>query len=155
MRTKGSSELRLIAHRGNLEGPQPSRENHPSYIDEAIGLGFDAEVDLWVEGKDFFLGHDEPKHLIDSEWLRNRQEHLWVHCKNREAIDSVYGTQIHWFFHENDPFTITSRGVIWAFPGKFLLRGQYVYLEFGQGRRDIPANAYGVCGDDIISIQNL
>jgi hypothetical protein len=37
----------LIAHRGNLDGPNPSMENHPDYIDAAINAGFHVEVDLW------------------------------------------------------------------------------------------------------------
>ena len=29
-----------IAHRGNTDGPNPNRENDPTYIDEAINAGF-------------------------------------------------------------------------------------------------------------------
>jgi hypothetical protein len=50
----------LISHRGNLNGPNPERENHPDYIWEALRAGFEVEIDVWwVEGK-FKLGHDEP-----------------------------------------------------------------------------------------------
>ena len=31
----------FISHRGNLNGPEPLRENCPSYIDEALRAGYD------------------------------------------------------------------------------------------------------------------
>ena len=37
----------LISHRGNLNGPDPSKENKPSYITNAIRTGFQVEVDFW------------------------------------------------------------------------------------------------------------
>jgi hypothetical protein len=48
----------LISHRGNINGKQPSKENHPLYIFEAIKQGFQVEIDVWfIDGK-FKLGHD-------------------------------------------------------------------------------------------------
>ena len=38
--------MHLIAHRGNISGPNPKRENTPEYIEEAIEKGFD--VVYWV-----------------------------------------------------------------------------------------------------------
>ena len=35
----------LISHRGNIDGKIVERENHPEYIDEAIALGYDVEID--------------------------------------------------------------------------------------------------------------
>ena len=44
--------MKLISHRGNLEGPNPERENHPDYIYGALQAGYDVEIDVWwVEGK--------------------------------------------------------------------------------------------------------
>ena len=54
----------LISHRGNLDGPNKSFENSPSYICEAIDRGFDVEVDLWKTNKLFF-GHAEPQYCIN------------------------------------------------------------------------------------------
>ena len=34
--------MKLIAHRGNISGPEPERENTMDYIEEAIQLGYDA-----------------------------------------------------------------------------------------------------------------
>ena len=40
--------MKLISHRGNLNGRIPERENHPDYIDEAIEAGYDVEIDIWL-----------------------------------------------------------------------------------------------------------
>ena len=40
--------MRLISHRGNVDGKYPQYENLPEYVDKAIDLGYDCEVDLWV-----------------------------------------------------------------------------------------------------------
>ena len=48
----------LLAHRGNINGKQPDRENSPSYILEAIDAGYSVEVDVWLsEGeRKLYLG---------------------------------------------------------------------------------------------------
>ena len=40
--------MKLIAHRGNINGSEPDNENSPEYIDKCIELGFDVEIDLRV-----------------------------------------------------------------------------------------------------------
>ena len=59
----------LISHRGNLNGKQPHRENHPSYIDEALNLGYDCEIDFWYHEDKFWLGHDTPQYEIELQSL--------------------------------------------------------------------------------------
>ena len=46
--------MRIISHRGNLDGSNSSLENSPNYILRAIELGFDVEVDLWYENNRFY-----------------------------------------------------------------------------------------------------
>ena len=36
----------LIAHRGNIDGPNPEMENNPQYIDKAIDSGYNVEIDV-------------------------------------------------------------------------------------------------------------
>ena len=43
--------MKLIAHRGNVNGPNPDKENHTDYINEAIILGYDVEIDVWFVNK--------------------------------------------------------------------------------------------------------
>jgi len=42
----------LISHRGNINGRFEDWENKPEYINDALSLGYDVEVDIWfVNGK--------------------------------------------------------------------------------------------------------
>lgn len=109
----------LISHRGNINGPKKNLENNPSYIQKAIDLGYQVEIDIWRVGDTFFLGHESPEFPISIEWIRERSEYLWCHCKDMTTIEyfSRNNENIRFFWHENDRITLTSKGDIWAFPG--------------------------------------
>lgn len=109
----------IISHRGNISGPNRDRENTPDYIEEAISLGFDVEIDIHLVDGNFYLGHDGPDLLIDLAWLRDRSGKLWIHCKNLAAISWFNGNPgFRYFWHQEDAVTLTSSGDIWAYPGK-------------------------------------
>jgi hypothetical protein len=109
----------LISHRGNIDGKCTERENHPDYIDEAIFLGYDVEVDVWSIDGVLFLGHDIPQYEIQQEWLLKRYDKLWIHCKNTGVIDWLRSVkEFNWFWHEEDTLTLTSQQFIWVYPGK-------------------------------------
>jgi hypothetical protein len=111
--------MKLISHRGNLTMIQPKFENRPDFVDQAIRKGFDVEVDLWVVGRDALLGHDEGVHPVSSLWLHNRHDKLWVHCKNVAAMEMMAAMKnMNAFWHDKDDYTMTSKGYIWAYPGK-------------------------------------
>lgn len=111
--------MKIICHRGNLNGPNPMTENHPMQIDKCIEKGYDVEIDLWA-GDGLWLGHDGPEYPITKEWLTFRQRNLWVHCKNIEAVMFLRerAPHIHWFWHQEDDYTLTSHGWVWAYPNK-------------------------------------
>jgi hypothetical protein len=109
-----------IAHRGNLNGPNPEKENEPSYIVSAINQGFDCEVDLWRTESGFFLGHDEPQYEIKDSFLFELSDKLWIHCKNLEALTFVSkeASTLNGFWHQEDDFTLTTKGYIWTYPNR-------------------------------------
>ena len=74
--------MKIISHRGNINGPVPEKENRPSYIDSAIQLGYDVEVDLRIIDNDFWLGHDEPQYKVELPWMLLRKDKIWFHCKD-------------------------------------------------------------------------
>ena len=100
----------LVSHRGNTVGKNLELENTPKYIEKAIKLGYEVEVDLWVEENLFYLGHDYPQHLIQLNWLEFLESKLWIHCKNIEAFLTLSNSKFHYFWHEDDTITITSKG---------------------------------------------
>ena len=72
--------MKVISHRGNLNGPSPSSENKISSIEKCLNLGFDVEVDLWFLSGNFYLGHDKPEYQINDSYFIN--EKIWFHLKN-------------------------------------------------------------------------
>jgi len=107
----------LIAHRGNVHGPQAEMENRPDYIDASITAGYDVEIDVWQTESGYFLGHDEPQYKVDLEFLLGRSENLWIHTKNLQALESLLSKSLHVFWHQEDDYTLTSKGIIWTYPG--------------------------------------
>ena len=105
-----------ISHRGNLRGPDKDIENVPEQVTKVLSSGFDCEIDVWKISDGFFLGHDEPRYEIGVEFLKN--DKLWCHAKNLEALESMLYNNTHCFWHETDKFTVTSKGYIWTFPGE-------------------------------------
>ena len=141
----------LISHRGNITGKQPDKENHPDYIWEAILSGYDVEVDVrFINGK-FKLGHDEPTYDFPFDLFKNVYNNLWFHCKNLEAV-IAFNTfpdvnRINYFWHQQDDITLTSKGYIWAYPGKQPIKGSIAVLP--EIHKDDLTHAIGICSDYI------
>lgn len=111
--------MRYIAHRGLIDGPDKSLENYPDHLRFVIHEGYDVEVDIWVKHDQLWLGHDEPQYKISKDWLKIFSNYLWVHCKNLEAMEFCFNfTNLNYFSHDNDDYVITSKGYVWAYPGK-------------------------------------
>jgi len=103
--------MKLISHRGNIRGPIPEKENRPSYIDCAIGNGYDVEIDVNCVNGELWLGHDEPQYKVTHTWIQERSQYLWLHCKDFESAKECWKYQA--FCHSGDPFVYTSTAQIW------------------------------------------
>jgi hypothetical protein len=144
--------MKLISHRGNINGIQKEYENRPSYIETAINLGYDVEVDVRIKDGKLFLGHDEPQYQLDIDWLEKHHRRLWLHCKDIEVMEKFNlldpnGSNLNYFWHENDTMTLTSRGYIWAYPGKQPIKGSIAVLP--ELNDDNVDSACGICSDYI------
>ena len=141
----------LISHRGHINGPNPELENKPEYIDTAIYLGYDVEIDVQMIDNEIYLGHDRPQYKINIEWIYVRINKLWVHCKNIEAIEFFSyienNNKINYFWHQEDTVTLTSKRYVWAFPGKQPIKNSVAVLP--EVYKDPINQCAGVCSDYI------
>lgn len=137
----------VIAHRGLLDGPNKELENRPDQIEDAIDQGFDVEVDIRYIDRGFYLGHDNPEYSVDLEWLITIIPHAWFHCKNVEALlrFKKIDHPFHYFWHEEDTLTLTSKGFIWAYPGKQPIKNSIAVMP--EIYNDDTSSCYGVCTD--------
>ena len=148
--------MRLIAHRGNLNGPKPLEENNPEYIEIAISKGFDVEIDIRYDTFDnqFYLGHDNSQYVVTAYWLAQHMQKLWIHCKNIDALHH-FATKTggyNYFWHQNDDFTLTSKNYIWTYPGKpYTSMSVIVMPEWNKNPNHLKElkvyNCYAICSD--------
>lgn len=115
--------MRIISHRGNLNGPDPDNENTFDAIEYALERGFDVEIDIWASGDKFWLGHDKAQTTISLgkiyEW--SEIQDVYVHCKNIRALQlfcelDLKGRHIFPFFHDVDQCILLSNNYIWVHP---------------------------------------
>jgi hypothetical protein len=142
----------LISHRGNINGKKEEFENYPQYITEALKAGYNVEVDVWYINETFYLGHDKPQYEIPMIFLEN--ENLWCHAKNLDALEAMKNGEIHYFWHQNDDVTITSKGFIWTYPNKQLISGSICVLP-EEHDTEITKNVVGICSDHILKYKHL
>lgn len=134
----------IISHRGNVNGPNPKLENNPDYVLNALSLGFDVELDCWVVDSKIFLGHDKPQYLISHDFLNQVKNKIWIHCKNLEALAYFIKTDFNYFWHQSDKYTLTSKRIIWTYPGeKYINNSVLVDLELNSNNN----NLYAICTD--------
>lgn len=137
--------MKLISHRGNLIGKNSNFENKPFYILNAIKKGFDVEVDVWFVKSNFYLGHDFPEIKIDFKFLKNKK--IWCHAKNADAIPKLAEIKAHYFWHQEDDYTITSKGFLWVYPGKKLIKNSICVQP--KKISLFSKNCIGICSDKI------
>jgi hypothetical protein len=137
--------MKLIAHRGNINGINPQRENTIDYIEEAIQLGYDVEIDLNLHKGGFYLGHDKPEQEVSFMWLLKFKDFLWCHAKDIPVFRMLLDLKMHSFMHDQDDATLTSKGYIWVYPGKRLVPDCIVVLPDGK----VPDYISGVCSDNV------
>ena len=60
------------------------------------------------------------------------------------------------FWHQQDDYTITSKGFIWAYPSKKLTKNSIAVLpESSNYTLDELKNSYGICSDNIEYYKSL
>ena len=138
----------FISHRGNINNQEPSYENNPNYILEAINLGYQCEIDVWRLENSWMLGHDEPQYQVGENFLLTKE--LWCHAKNLGALEGLLKLGTHCFWHQEDDYTITSKGIIWAYPGKKLIESAICVMPERQtGNLRLEVKCAGICSDFI------
>ena len=140
--------MKLIAHRGNIDGPNIEFENNPNQIDICIKKGFNVEIDIHYDDttKNIWLGHDKAQYCVTWHWLAQRVNELWIHCKDFTTLNEFAAMpyEYNYFWHQNDDYTLTSKGFIWTYPGK-KVGPKSVLVDLNGG--DIHQDCYAICSD--------
>lgn len=146
----------LIAHRGNINGNNPEQENNPKYVLEAMGLGYDVEIDVWGVSGTLFLGHNCPQYKISIEFLITNKNCLWCHAKNKEAFQILLGAQLNCFWHTTEDYVLTSNKHIWVYPGKDLMTQSIAVLpELCSYKYQDISKCMGICSNFIEKYEEI
>lgn len=148
--------MNLIAHRGNINGPNKERENCPDYIDEAIKQNYSVEIDLRSFGETLSLGHDEGQYEIDGDFLMKRKGHLWIHCKDPQSFSYCLSKKLHCFYHDKDDYTLTNFGYVWAYPGQEIVNNLTVLVmpeRHWSIKETVSRFPFGICSDIVGEIR--
>ena len=143
--------MKLISHRGNITASNPTLENTPGYIELALAT-YDCEVDIWFDNKKFYLGHDGPKIEVSKDFVTHPG--LWCHAKHYASLQALLDVGAHCFFHKHDDYTVTSKGVIWAYPGKKGDKNTVCVHPHELDVEDVK-NFYGVCANNIKDYEDI
>ena len=142
--------MKIIAHRGLMVGPDPEIENHPDTLDEALSYGFDVEVDVRLINNKLIIGHDHAMYDCP-EWLLS-DKRVWFHSKDVEALVYLNNLGKRVFYHTDEDVVMTSKGELWALPGKGF-PGSYIILPERYGDI-VPKGAMGICKDYAIKYKD-
>lgn len=146
--------MKLISHRGNINGKNSLFENHPPHIQTLISSGIDVEVDVWVQKNGFYLGHDDPQYKIDTAFLIKNCNFLWCHAKSLSSLNAMLNLNVlNCFWHDKDEFTLTSKGYIWQ-AHKRDICGKSVIVDnsFNSFSRKYETSPFAICSDFLPAI---
>lgn len=143
--------MKLISHRGNLDGSIKDLENSPEYLNKAISLGYDVEVDIWYSNHKIYLGHDFPQYEVDEDYIKSISDKAWFHCKDFDSLEflSLNKYDYNYFWHQSDKFTLTSKGFIWTYPGE-QTSDNSVIVDLSPDAKQNNTDCYAICSDYVL-----
>jgi hypothetical protein len=140
--------MNRIAHRGNISGINIARENKIDYLQEALDAGYWVECDIQYTDDGLYLGHDEPQEYAPINLMRHSR--VICHAKDLDSVILLDRIGAHYFWHESDRITLTSKGYMWCYPGEHINHSKAIWLDLADISlpNDIPASIFGICADD-------
>ena len=136
---------KFISHRGNMKGVNIKTENLPEHIFDLLTSSIEVEIDVWLVKGHLCLGHDYPQYRIKEDFLNIPG--LWCHAKNLEALTFMLQKSIHCFWHQEDDYTVTSRGYIWTYPDRLTTSYKSVIVDLSENWQHKIYECGRVCSD--------
>lgn len=138
----------LIAHRGNLSGPNPDLENKPEYIQQALNQGYYVEVDVWLMQDDsLMLGHEHPDNHTTLKFLQ--QDRIVCHAKDPATLHYLVRNNCHCFAHDKDEVVLTSEWWLWTFLDGRITPHSIAVMPERSSEWDI-SGCLGICTDYVL-----
>lgn len=142
-----------ICHRGNIRGAQKELENNFGVLLQRSIQGYRTEVDVWFHEHHLWLGHDKPEYKITLEWLASDKRRL-IHAKDGATFEHLLlesgkrALGLHVFYHTEEDYVLTNKGLVICFPGKPLLEGSLCMMpERANYSQEQLQKIFSICSD--------
>jgi hypothetical protein len=142
-----------VCHRGNLYGPVKEMENNFGILLQRSIQGYHVEVDVWYHEHTLWLGHDKPEYKITLEWLTKSKRRL-IHAKDGATFEYLLlesgrlALDLHVFYHTDEDYVLTNKGLVICYPGKPLLNGSLCMMpERAIYRQEELQKCFSICTD--------
>lgn len=144
-----------ICHRGNVNGSVKELENNFGVLIQRSIQGHYVEVDVWYHENHLWLGHDKPEYKITLEWLAADKRRL-IHAKDGKTLEHLLqesgrkALDLHVFYHTDEDYVLTNKGLVICYPGKPLLQGSLCMMpERAQYSQQELLKSFAICSDTI------
>lgn len=139
--------MKLISHRGNLDGAIPELENRPDYL-LAASENFSVEVDVWYRDGKFYTGHDLAQYEVDQYFLQNKK--FLLHAKDVDSFLALIRLpHLEIFYQEENFISCTTKGRV-VFHEKIqnenLDRQNFILVDINGTRAEYGSN-YSILTD--------
>jgi hypothetical protein len=142
-----------ICHRGNIVGPVKECENNFGILIQRTLQAYSVEVDIWYHENNLWLGHDKPEYKVSLDWLVSDKQRL-IHAKDGKTLEYLLGEagkraiDIHLFYHTEEDYVLTNKGLVICYPGKPLLEGSVCMMpERASYKVEDLQRCYSICSD--------
>jgi hypothetical protein len=142
-----------VCHRGNVSGPQKELENNFGILIQRSIQGYRVEVDVWYHEQNLWLGHDKPEYKITLDWLASCKKRL-IHAKDGKTFEYLLleagkrALDLHVFYHTEEDYVLTNKGLVICYPGKPLLEGSLCMMpERAKYRPEDFQKSFSICSD--------
>jgi len=142
-----------VCHRGNLNGRIQEFENNFGILIQRSIQGQRVELDVWYHENNLWLGHDKPEYKVTLEWLLSDKRRL-IHAKNGKTFEHLLSEagkralDLHIFYHTEEDYVLTNKGLVICYPGKPLLQGSLCMMpERASYTQDDLQKSFSICSD--------
>lgn len=115
----------LIANLGNIDGPQPEKENRLSYLKAALDAGWHVCANVVFYQGSFLLPFFGGFNIAPPGFFSKQR--VWSRCFDGETLDALCNVGAHAFF-DCDSSTLTSAQFIWTPAPKELVPRSIAFL---------------------------
>lgn len=113
----------LISHLGNINGPQPDKENRLAYLQAALAAGWHVCADVVFYQGSFLLPFDGGFNIAPPSFFSKQR--VWSRCHDTDTLDALCNVGAHAFFANDTIPTLTSAQFIWT-PAPFDLAARSI-----------------------------